>query len=275
MKARIPQEVLVAAFACLAVSPALAQISSEPVSPSTTAPMSTRQHPPMRLVTDFSDGTVTTENWSGYAVTGSEFTFAKGSWHVPQVDCTKTPNTYSAFWVGIDGYSDSTVEQTGTASDCVGTTPNYYAWYEFYPAGSVVISMPVKPGDVMGGSVTYSNGEFTIGLHDHTTGAEFSVTKAVSGAKRQSAEWIAEAPCCTSGGSILPLADFVRANYGEDNNSDPGTNYATDSAVKDGPISAFGSKVEEITMESGSLKEAAPTALSSDGTSFSVYWDAE
>ena len=85
----------------------------------------------------------------------------------------------------------------------------------------------------------------------------------------------AEAPCCTSGGGILPLADFVRANYGEDNNSDPGTNYATDSAVKDGPISAFGSNVEEITMESGSLKEAAPTALSSDGTSFSVYWDAE
>jgi hypothetical protein len=78
-----------------------------------------------------------------------------------------------------------------------------------------------------------------------------------------------------SGGGILPLADFVRANYGEDNNSDPGTNYATDSAVKDGPISAFGSNVEEITMESGSLKEAAPTALSSDGTSFSVYWDAE
>jgi len=258
-----------------AASAALGQVSSETVSTTTPAAASTRQHPPMRLVADFFDGTVTSTNWSGYAVTGSDFTYAKGSWHVPQVDCTTTPNTYSAFWVGIDGYSDGTVEQTGTASDCNGTTPSYYAWYEFYPAGSVVISMTVNPGDVMGGSVTYSNGEFTIGLHDHTTGAEFSTTQAVSGADRTSAEWIAEAPCCTSGGGILPLADFVRANFGEDYNSDPGTNNATDSTENDRPIGSFGTHIEEITMKAGSLTEASPTALTSDGTSFRVNWKAE
>jgi hypothetical protein len=259
-----------------AVSLALAQVPSEPNSPSTTAITSARQHAPMRLHEKLFDGSVTSENWSGYAVTGSEFTYAKGAWHVPQVDCSETPNTYSAFWVGIDGYSSGTVEQTGTDSDCDGKTPNYYAWYEFYPAGSVVIGMPVTAGDVMGASVTYSDGEFTIGIHNHTTGAEFHKTMAVSGAKRTSAEWIAEAPCCTSGGGILPLADFVRANFGEDYNSDPGTNYATDSAVNDGPIIAFGSDVEEITMVSGGgVTEAVPTALTADGTSFRVNWKAE
>ena len=229
----------------------------------------------MRLHGTVPGGGVTSENWSGYAVTGSSFTFAKGSWHVPEVDCSKTPNTYSAFWEGIDGYSDKTVEQTGTASDCDGTTAQYYAWYEFYPAGSVPISMPIEAGDVMGASVTYSDGKFTVSIHNHTTGAEFSKTLAVAGAKRTSAEWIAEAPS-NSSGEILPLADFVRASFGADYASDPGTNYATDSAVSDGPIIDFGSNYHEITMvSSGSVVEATPTALTADGTSFRVNWKAE
>jgi Peptidase A4 family len=259
----------------LAALPALAQVSGEPTSPLTTAAAITpREHGPMRLHR-LVPGGAESENWSGYAVTGSSFTFAKGSWHVPEVDCTKTPNTYSAFWVGIDGWSDKTVEQTGTASDCSGTTAQYYAWYEFYPAGSVVISMPIKAGDVMGASVTYANGEFTVGIHNHTTGAEFHKTMAVSGAHRTSAEWIAEAPS-NSSGSILPLADFDRANYGEDYAADPGTNYATDSAVNDGPIVDFGADVRAITMvSSGGTTEAVPTALTKDGTSFRVNWKAE
>jgi Peptidase A4 family len=242
----------------------------------TTAAITPRQHGPMRLHQDLHNGSVTTENWSGFAVTGSDFTYAKGSWHVPEVDCGKTPNTYSAFWVGIDGYGNKTVEQTGTSSGCNGTSPVYYAWYEFYPAGSVVItSMPIHAGDVMGASVTYSNGEFTVGIHNHTTGAEFSKTAKVSGAKRTSAEWIAEAPCCTQGGGILPLADFDVANFGEDYTSDAGTNYATDSTENDKPIVDFSTR-EKITMVSSKgVTEAVPTSLTSDGTSFRVYWKAE
>jgi hypothetical protein len=255
-----------------AVSAALAQTASESISNSPQP----RINGPMRLIKAV-PGNVTSENWSGYAVTGKDFTFAKGSWHVPEVDCTKTPNTYSAFWVGLDGYSDKTVEQTGTSSDCNGTTPVYYAWYEFYPAGSVVISsMTISPGDVIGASVSYENGQFTIGIHDHNTGEEFKISQVVSGAQRSSAEWIAEAPCCTSSGGILPLADFVTANYGYDHTSDPGTNYATDSTEDNKPIVDFGKNVQKITMISaGDVTEAVPTALSSDGTSFTVDWKSE
>ena len=45
---------------------------------------------------------------------------------------------YSSFWVGIDGYSSSSVEQLGTDSDCAGNTPDYYAWWEMYPAGTQI-----------------------------------------------------------------------------------------------------------------------------------------
>ena len=71
-------------------------------------------------------------NWSGYAVTGGTFTDVKGSWVVPTVTSSGT-NSYSSTWVGIDGFSSSTVEQTGTDSDFVNGHAQYYAWYEMYP----------------------------------------------------------------------------------------------------------------------------------------------
>ena len=94
-------------------------------------------------------------------------------------------------------------------------------------------------------------------------------------AERTSAEWIIEAPS-TSAGVILPLADFDVVNLGEDYNSDPGTNYATDSVVNDGPIIDFGGKRERINMVSSKgVNESIPTVLTADGTSFRVYWKAE
>jgi hypothetical protein len=215
-------------------------------------------------------------NWSGYAVTGSSFTQAKGSWTVPTVNCTKTPNTYAAFWVGIDGWTSTTVEQTGTDSDCSGKTPSYYAWYEFYPKGSVLISsISVAPGNKMSAEVSYSGTEFTITITNETTGKSFSKSSRVSGAKRSSAEWIAEAPCCTNAGGILPLADFGTVDLGDDYTGISGTNDATDSSVS-GPINDFGTGVQEAIMVSTSgVNEAVPSALTSDGSSFTVTWDSE
>jgi Peptidase A4 family len=256
----------------LATGSALTQTKEATASTSPLPTLSLRQHGPMRLHAVVPGG-VTSENWSGYAVTGKNFTYAKGAWHVPQPNCGKTPDSYSSFWVGLDGYSDNTVEQIGTETDCDGTSPTYYAWYEFYPLPMVQIDMSISPGDVMGASVTYGDGIFTLGLHNHTTGAEFHTTLPLAGPHRSSAEWIAEAP--SNSGGVLPLADFVRANYGEDYNSDPGTNYASDSTVNDGPIIDFGGDVVKITMEQFGVTLAAPTALTADGTSFRVNWKAE
>jgi hypothetical protein len=217
-------------------------------------------------------------NWSGYAVTGSAFTTAKASWIIPTVTCSKTPNTYSSFWVGLDGWTSSTVEQTGTDSDCDGSRASYYAWYEFYPAASVLISsVPVSPGNKMEASVTWVSGtEFTVSITNESTGKSFSKTGRVSGAQRTSAEWIAEAPCCTNAGGILPLSDFGTVDFGDDYTGIGSTNDATDSSTS-GAIGAFGSNIQEAIMVNGSTgaNEAVPSGLSSDGTSFTVTWDSE
>ena len=91
------------------------------------------------------DGTATSSNWGGYVIapatgnsaTSVSVTSVSGSWTVPKVTCGKGSSTeYASFWVGIDGWDSSTVEQTGTDSDCSNGKPSYYAWYEFYPEGA-------------------------------------------------------------------------------------------------------------------------------------------
>ena len=266
-----------ASFTTLFLLNGLMSAQSAQVVPS-SASDAVRAHAPMRLHGFRPDNGIETYNWAGYAVTGNGFTDVKGSWHVPEVNCTVTPNSYSAFWAGIDGFSDGTVEQTGTSSNCNGTTPQYFAWYEFYPAGPVTLTnFPVIPGDVIGAEVKYLGGEtFQIRIHNHRTNQLYVKNQNVSGAERTSAEWIAEAPCTGPGcDEILPLADFHVANYGLDYTGDGDTNTAIDSVTK-GPIKAFGSNVQEITMVSSSgAKEAVPTSLTSDGTSFRVWWESE
>lgn len=254
-----------------AVLPALAQVSTAPALSETTERLAPRQHRPILDRVDHFDGTATSTNWSGYAVTGTAFTTAVASWIVPGASCT-SGHQYAAFWVGLDGYSSNTVEQTGTDSDCDGKNPSYYAWYEFYPNPSYEITgMTITPGDRMEAEVVYSNSEFTVTIKDLTTGKAFKKSSAVSGASRSSAEWIAEAPCCTTLGGILPLADFGTVLFGKDSTAVPKTNVAVDSTTA-GVIGAYGTAVEAITMASKNAVEAVPSALSSDGSSFSVTW---
>jgi Peptidase A4 family len=268
----------------LAIVPALAQVPNVPASPQAASVITPRQHGPRKVypgVPSHVEGNVTVEestNWSGYAVTGSAFTKAIGSWVVPTVVCSETPSTYAAFWVGIDGWTSDTVEQTGTDSDCDGKTPSYYAWYEFYPAASVLItSISVAPGDKMAAEVVWDSGtDFTIGIRNETTGKTFTKKGSVAGAKRTSAEWIAEAPCCTNSGGILPLSDFGTVDFGEDYTSVKTTNGAADSTFS-GLISGFGADVFESIMVNGTTgaDESVPSALSTDGSSFTATWDSE
>ncbi len=217
---------------------------------------------------------VSSTNWSGFAVTGpsGSVSDAKGSWVVSTIQgtCPGT-NQYSSFWVGIDGYSSGTVEQTGTDSDCQGGAPTYYAWYEFFPHPSFIINgITVHPGDKISAEVKAGgHGSFTVSITDTTTGQSFSTSSRVNRAQQSSAEWIAEAP--SSSGGILPLANFGTASFGLDNTSVSSTCYATISGTT-GAFNSF-ANVHKITMvtSSGATK-ASPSNPSSDGTSFSVTW---
>lgn len=230
--------------------------------------------PQMTLAPRVHDASSTSTNWSGYAVTGSSGSVsnAKGSWIVPAIrgTCTST-NQFSSFWVGIDGFSSGTVEQTGTDSDCQNGSPTYFAWFEFFPHPSFIISgLSITPGDHISAQASFNGRSFVVSITDTTTGASFSTSAKVRGAQRSSAEWIAEAP--SSSGGILPLADFGTVSYGTDNTGIAMTCYATIGGTT-AAIGAFGSSIQQITMvsSSGAIK-AQPSALSSDGTSFSVTW---
>ena len=186
-------------------------------------------------------------NWSGYAVTGTSVSYVAGSWVVP----TANPKTsgYSSVWVGIDGYSSSTVEQIGTDSDVVNGKATYYAWYEMYPSASMNIStMTVKPGDSITGSVAYVNNAFVLTIKDTTESETFTKTLSAKGAARSSAEWIVEAPSSNYG--VLTLANFGTVKF---------TNaYATINGTTD-PIDYWQSY--SVNMESRSQVEASTGAL--------------
>ncbi len=262
----------VALWACAVIlvsSVALPLLAAAPAAP---APTGT----PLAVVAPLhlSAGSSSSLNWAGYAVTGAAGSVSdvKGSWNVPAIQgsCPST-NQYSSFWVGIDGFNSNTVEQTGTDSDCRSGTPTYYAWYEFYPHPSKVISgLSVHPGDVISAEVLFSGNAFTVSIQDQTTGGTFSTSAHVKSAQRSSAEWIAEAP--SSSGGILPLSDFGTVSFGADTTGVSSTCTATIGGVS-GAIAAFGSNVQSISMvtSSGALK-ASPSSLSTDGTSFSVTW---
>jgi hypothetical protein len=272
----------------LAFLPAFAQVSNASFSheimdsPDLTEELAPRQFGPIRDLTDHGNGTSTSTNWSGYSVLGSNFTWATGSWVVPVAQCSGVRQAqYAAFWVGLDGYQTNSpsVEQTGTDSDCVGTTPSYYVWYEFYPGPSInVTSVKIKPGDVIYAYVYYDAAlsAFIVSVTDETTGASYVKGGRVPGVVpvRNSAEWIIEAPCCTASDGILPLSDFGTINLGTDTTGVTYTNWAKDSAVI-GPIGSFGpvnTILIDKTSSSTSPQTSTCSALSTDSSSFSCTW---
>jgi Peptidase A4 family len=153
----------------------------------------------------------TSTNWSGYVLTGGSgaFTSVSSSWTEPAASCS-SGTQYAAFWVGLDGYNSDSVEQTGSDSDCSGGTPDYYGWYEMYPADPVYFTNPVSPGDSMSASVAVSGTSYTLTLTDSTQG--WTQTENETGSfDNSSAEVITEAPSSAQG--PLPLADFGTINY--------------------------------------------------------------
>ncbi len=215
------------------------------------------------------NGTIDTDssNWSGYAAltssSGQTFTAVSGDFVIPTI--TKTPSitdTYSAFWVGLDGYSSDSVEQIGIEADYLGNDPTYFAWYEMYPADPVTInSVPVAPGQSISVSVNYlGNNDFDLTLDDLTTGDNFSIDQTLSNPALSSAEWIAEAP---SDRHPLPLANFGSVTFTDASATLSGTGGAT------GPISTFSNALINLIPGHGGVGDITGPLLDS-GSSFVI-----
>jgi Peptidase A4 family len=191
------------------------------------------------------NGTVTeaqSVNWSGYAdiETGSSTaTYVAGSWTMPAVTCPTAPyqnqDAFMVNWVGIDGATNSTVEQLGSGAQCFEGVTYYYVWYEMFPAGTVVegtsacinnnVDCP-QPGDKITALVSVTPGttgenNYRLTLVDRTRPQESFTTVAdcaVTVCLDQSAEWIVERPAfdIPAGFQFTPQADYSKTAFTND-----------------------------------------------------------
>ena len=172
-------------------------------------------------------------------------------------------------WVGLDGYSNNTVEQLGTESKVVNGVASYDAWFEMYPSG-MVQTFNVSAGDTINASVQYSNGtnKYLLTLDDTTNGQHFSYWESSSGTpERSSAEWIAEAP--SLGSTVEPLPLFGSVSF---------TNAWTTIDSITGPIDDSAWSVSQLTMSNTANSDYATASTivdagagSSMHSSFTVY----
>jgi hypothetical protein len=226
----------------------------------------------------------TSANWSGYAAHRPGITFSNvtASWIQPNATCTHGQRSYSAFWVGLGGYSRSAValEQIGTEVDCSASGKvKSTAWWELVPAGSRPVHIPVRPGDKVDAAVTVTGNRVALMLHDATTGRRFAKTVTAPVVDVSSAEWIAEAPSvCFSVSTCdtLPLANFGRTKF-------TAARAETASGVF-GPISDTAWSRTKINLTPGGRRmvradsagtnagEATPSALRARGSAFTVTY---
>ena len=182
--------------------------------------------PSLKLVRSASvrnTGSLTSTNWSGYADVACptcSLRYVAADFTVPHLNTAKSPdNSWAGHWVGLDGATDSTVEQVGIDTYVSGGVDYYYAWYEMFPAAPQVYALAASPGDNIQVGVYTVNGTYYLSLNDTTLGAGFNATATVpagSTGQNKSAEVITEAPSeATSNGTLvqLPLADYGQVNY--------------------------------------------------------------
>jgi len=174
-------------------------------------------------------------NWAGYAAepsAGGSTYSVQGNWYVPTVTCGESGATkvaYTVQWIGIDGYSTTSVEQIGSAEYCSGhgAVPEYFTWWEFAGYDAIQYAYATTPGAYISASVIYDPAEYvagvqgvwTLNLYDFDNGVAFSVTASDHALgfspSDLGAECISEAPfgdSQTSSGFYL-LAHFTPTTF--------------------------------------------------------------
>ncbi len=220
--------------------------------------------------------TVTTPNWGGYVASAAvPFTGIQSHWVQPSVDCTDY-NQAEGFWVGLDGWSDTTVEQGGISIFCVQTagvwSAQYWAFWEMYPANNPQTLFQVSAGDTIAASVAYSGSTYTIVVDDTTSGRSLTEHEhcdtGLTGltCNRTSAEWVVERPAGLGGPSLLPAFAPFLFTVDKASTASGGYPMAALSTFSNDPITMVGSAGDDL---------AVPGSLGELGEGFSMTWLAE
>ncbi|MHB1920319.1 MAG: G1 family glutamic endopeptidase [Acidimicrobiales bacterium] len=160
-----------------------------------------------------SNGLESTRIWSGLVDTGTTYTSVAGHWTVPLVQPSTTQKAV-ATWVGISGFHEPTLIQTGTTASTRSGSTAYSAWYELIPAPPIGIPEPVSPGDEMA-AVIKQTGVHTwhIGIQDVTRGWVAARTVTYTAGPASSAEWITERPTTSRTTTFITLADYGSSRF--------------------------------------------------------------
>jgi len=191
-----------AALAAVAVGSSVALVAA------TTGQAAAASAPSTASFPHYSHALHSDQIWGGYADTGATFTSISGSWTVPALNCSSTPNSSVSPWLGIDGWSSDTVEQIGFDQDCENGVAAYYPWVEMYPADSIYFNDTIKAGDHITASVSVSGTTWTLTEKDTTRGWSKTYHESGNDAK-SSAEAIVE----DLGDGIQPVADFGSVTF--------------------------------------------------------------
>jgi hypothetical protein len=178
----------------------------------------------------------TSPTWSGYETYAPPATYneVEASWVQPKADCSKGDGK-AVFWIGLDGWWDSTVEQTGSEAVCAGGTPTYSAWWEIYPNNEITsYADPVNAGDHFFARVTsVGNNQYELLLEDTTKhwSEDKDVAGPSGGTANNSAEIIVETPTLDDG-SYANLPDFGSVTFtGVKVDSEPIGSFAENGAI--------------------------------------------
>lgn len=165
--------------------------------------------------------TVTSLNWSGYAVTPAAHqavTAVAATFVVPTV--TRLTPGFAATWTGIGGYGTADLIQAGVEEQFApGLGASYYAWYETLPDSETGITgcagdptCGVAPGQTVTVKIIQATPRtWTITIVD---AGHWSYTTTVPYASsRSSAEWILEAPTIAVAQATLPLMSPTRFTH--------------------------------------------------------------
>jgi hypothetical protein len=175
-----------------------------------------------KLGEEFTNGTATTVqsgNWGGAAIVATGVTQVTGTFVVPKP--TKPSGGSSsteycgAAWVGIDGYNDDDLIQTGVLWCVQGSSFLYEAWTEYLPASLIEYSPNIAVTSGQSVTVTATKTGSNAGTTTLKVSGGSSGTHTFSGQSQpipgDSAEWIVED--FESGGSEVPFANFGTVTF--------------------------------------------------------------
>jgi hypothetical protein len=153
---------------------------------------------------------------------------------------------YEASWNGIDGFGSGDVLQGGSisAASCSGgvVSTGYCGWVEWFPSYNLLCALDVNPGDDMFVETwSTSAAQGYVYIADLTLGTSATVGLALLAGPPlvgSSAEYIVERPCCVTGSTPYPLANYVQNFWAGTNMAYTFAGFATNKPIWPGSPAA-------------------------------------